>query len=180
MCNQTLANCMHLLICYKLLTRRIQVLLDIINYVGRFLPDTEEICKPLHRLTWTKTEWTWNSMYQELYEKAKTIIKDDVSLKFYNEEHCALQHLQQEPDQCRNEIQQHRKRDIRHTSQPLEIPPLLFCPQGKCYNRPQVISGHIQKGHGNSITKVTVDPAMHTQVQDKDPTLSWLVIQTQP
>ena len=35
--------------------------------------------------TSAKTDWTWNSMYQELYEKQKAIIKDDVCMKFYNE-----------------------------------------------------------------------------------------------
>ena len=32
-----------------------------------------------------KTEWTWNESYQRLFNKAKTIIKEDMCMKFYDE-----------------------------------------------------------------------------------------------
>ena len=33
----------------------------------------------------SKTVWTWNVLYQVLYDKMKSLIKDDVCMKFYNE-----------------------------------------------------------------------------------------------
>ena len=53
------------------------------NYLGKFLP-APEICETLQKLTSAKVCWTWKSMYQELYEKVETIIKDDVCMKLYN------------------------------------------------------------------------------------------------
>ena len=55
------------------------------NYLNKYSPTTVEICELLRRLTSVKALWTWNNMYQELYDKAKAIIKKDTCLKFYNE-----------------------------------------------------------------------------------------------
>ena len=55
------------------------------KYVGKFLPATAEVCKPLKSLTSVKEGWTWYSMYLELYEKVKAISKDVVCRKSYNE-----------------------------------------------------------------------------------------------
>ena len=33
----------------------------------------------------TKCKWTWNDMYQNLYDRAKNIIKENVTMTFYNE-----------------------------------------------------------------------------------------------
>ena len=32
-----------------------------------------------------KTEWTWNEIYQEMFDKAKAIVKEDTCMKFYDE-----------------------------------------------------------------------------------------------
>ena len=36
---------------------------------------TAAVCKPLRKLTSVKTNWAWIGMYQELYNKAKNLIK---------------------------------------------------------------------------------------------------------
>ena len=43
----------------------------------QFLPATVEACDPLQRLTSVKSEWTWNRSYQYLFDKAKTMIKEE-------------------------------------------------------------------------------------------------------
>ena len=55
------------------------------NYLGKFLPLTAEVCKPLRKLTLLKFEWTWNNTYQNLQDRAKTIIKKTVTMTFFNE-----------------------------------------------------------------------------------------------
>ena len=41
-----------------------------------------------------KSEWTWNKLYKELYEKAKALIKTDVCMKFYHKtEHPILKEM---------------------------------------------------------------------------------------
>ena len=44
-----------------------------------------EVCKPLRKLTSRKMTWTWNSSYQQLFNKAKSLIKADVYMKFYDD-----------------------------------------------------------------------------------------------
>ena len=44
----------------------------------------EEVCEPLQKLTSIKTDWKWNRIYQDLYYKAKTIVKKDACMKFYS------------------------------------------------------------------------------------------------
>ena len=37
---------------------------------------------PLRKLTSSKTTWTWNASYQQLFTKAKSLIKADICIKF--------------------------------------------------------------------------------------------------
>ena len=63
----------------------LQAFLGIINYLGKFFPDTAEVCEALHKLTSSKMTWTWNACYQQLFDKAKSIVKADVCMKFYDD-----------------------------------------------------------------------------------------------
>ena len=65
--------------------KELQAFLGIINYIGKFSPDTARVCKPLRKMTSCKSSWTWNESYQQIYNKAKSIIKKDMCMKFYNE-----------------------------------------------------------------------------------------------
>ena len=69
--------------------KELQAFLGIINCLGNFSPGTAEVCKllckPLWKLTSSKMMWTWNASYQQLFDKAKSIIKADVCVKFYND-----------------------------------------------------------------------------------------------
>ena len=58
-------------------------LLGIINYLGKFSPGTAEVCEPLRKLTSTRVAWTWNASYQHMLNKAKSLIKAEVCMKFY-------------------------------------------------------------------------------------------------
>ena len=44
-----------------------------------------EVRKPLRKLTSSKTTWTWNASYQQLFDKAKSLIKSQVCMKFYDD-----------------------------------------------------------------------------------------------
>ena len=48
------------------------------------IPRYTEVCNPLWKLTLVKTEWPWNGMYQDLYDKAKYIIRLDPYIKLYD------------------------------------------------------------------------------------------------
>ena len=65
--------------------RELQAFLDIINYLGKFSPGTAEVCEPLQKLTSSKATWTWNTSYQQLFAEAKSLIKADIYMKFYND-----------------------------------------------------------------------------------------------
>ena len=45
---------------------------------------TAEVCKTLRKLTSVKMDWAWNIMHQKIYDKAKTLIKQDTYMKFYD------------------------------------------------------------------------------------------------
>ena len=62
----------------------LHVFLGIINSLSKFPPSTADICKALRQLTSVKTEWTWNADYQKLFERAKSIIKADACMEFYD------------------------------------------------------------------------------------------------
>ena len=65
--------------------KELQAFLGIINYLGKFSPGTSEVCKLLLKLTSSKMTWTWNTSYQQLFNNAKSIIKADVCMKFYDD-----------------------------------------------------------------------------------------------
>ena len=44
-----------------------------------------DICEPLRKPTSARTELTWNATYQKIFEKAKSIIKEGICMKFYGE-----------------------------------------------------------------------------------------------
>ena len=43
-----------------------------------------EVCEPLQRLTFMKTIWTWNRTDQNLFDRAKALIKEDACMTFYD------------------------------------------------------------------------------------------------
>ena len=50
-----------------------------------FFPSAANVCETLRKLTSSNTLWTFNASYQTLFDKVKSLIKDDVCMKFYNE-----------------------------------------------------------------------------------------------
>ena len=54
------------------------------NYLGKYSPWTAGVCKPLRKLASPKKKWAWNNTYQNLYERAKTSIKKNLFMAFYN------------------------------------------------------------------------------------------------
>ena len=64
--------------------KELQSSLGIINYLSTFSPMTAEVHKSPQKLTPVKTEWLWNSMYQDLYDKAKHISQQDACMKFHD------------------------------------------------------------------------------------------------
>ena len=44
-----------------------------------------EACKPLRKLASSKVTWMWNASYQQLFDKAKSLIKAEMCVKFYDD-----------------------------------------------------------------------------------------------
>ena len=65
--------------------QELQSFLGIINYLGKFSPGTAEVCEPLRKLTSTRVAWTWNTSYHQMFNKAKSFIKAEVCMKFYDD-----------------------------------------------------------------------------------------------
>ena len=65
--------------------KELHAFLGIINYLGKLSPGTADICDPLHKLTSNKVTWTWNASYLALFNKAKSLIKVDMCMKFYDD-----------------------------------------------------------------------------------------------
>ena len=65
--------------------QELQSFLGIINYLGKFSPSTVEVCEPLRKLTSTRVAWTWNASYQQMLNKAKSLTKAEVCMKFYDD-----------------------------------------------------------------------------------------------
>ena len=65
--------------------RELQAFLGIINYLGKFSTGTVEVCKPPQKLTSSTTMWMWNASYQQLFGKAKYLIKVEACMKFYDD-----------------------------------------------------------------------------------------------
>ena len=62
--------------------RELQSFLCIVNYLGKFPPGTVQVCKPVRKLTSSRTTWTWNALYQQLFDNAKSLIKTKVCMQF--------------------------------------------------------------------------------------------------
>ena len=45
---------------------------------------TAEVYKPLRRLTSVNDAWMWYRSYQELYDRATSLVKEDMYMKYYN------------------------------------------------------------------------------------------------
>ena len=65
--------------------KELQAFLGIINYLNKFSPGTSETCKLLRKLMSSKAIWTWNASYQQLFDKAKSLIKAEMCVKFYDD-----------------------------------------------------------------------------------------------
>ena len=65
--------------------KELQAFLGKINYLGKFSPGTTDVCDPLCKLTPSKVTWTWIASYQALFNKAKSLIKVDMCMKFYDD-----------------------------------------------------------------------------------------------
>ena len=65
--------------------KELQAFLGIINYLNKFSPGTSEACELLRKLTSSKVTWTWNASYQQLFDKAKLLIKVEMCMKFYDD-----------------------------------------------------------------------------------------------
>ena len=62
--------------------KELQSFLGIMNYLGQFFLPATEVCEPLWKLTSAKYKWTWKSRYKSLNDKAKKIIKKNVTMEF--------------------------------------------------------------------------------------------------
>ena len=56
-----------------------------VNYLGKISPGTADICDPLCKLISSMVTWTWNVSYQALFNEAKSLIKVDMCMKFYDD-----------------------------------------------------------------------------------------------
>ena len=65
--------------------KELQAFPGIINYLSKFSPDMAEVCEPLRKLTSSKATWTWATLYQQQFEKAKMLIKAEICMKFYDD-----------------------------------------------------------------------------------------------
>ena len=65
--------------------KELQACLGLINYLGTLSPSTADICESWRKITSARTEWTWNVTHQKIFDKAKSIIKDDACMKFYDD-----------------------------------------------------------------------------------------------
>ena len=55
--------------------KELQSFLAILNYLGKFSPVTAEVCRSLRKFKLVKAEWSWNRMYQGIYESNKINLK---------------------------------------------------------------------------------------------------------
>ena len=47
--------------------------MGIFNYLSKLSPVTAKVHEPLRKLTLVKSEWSWNEMYQDLYDKGQKV-----------------------------------------------------------------------------------------------------------
>ena len=45
---------------------------------------TAEVYKSVKRLTSVNAVWTWNSVYHEIHQQAKSLVKKDTCMKYYD------------------------------------------------------------------------------------------------
>ena len=62
----------------------IQCLLDLAQYLSKFLPHLSDITKPLRELTQKDTEWTWGPAQQNAFETLKKAVSSTPVLRYYN------------------------------------------------------------------------------------------------
>ena len=65
--------------------KELKAFLGIINYLSKFSPYTSEVCKPMRKLMSSKAIWIWDTSYQQWFEKAKSLIKAEMCMKFYDD-----------------------------------------------------------------------------------------------
>ena len=65
--------------------KELQAFLGVINYLNKFSLGTSEACKQLRKLMSSKATWTWNTSYKQLFDKAKSLTKAEMCLKFYDD-----------------------------------------------------------------------------------------------
>ena len=65
--------------------KELQAFLGVINYLNKFSPGTSDACELLRKLTSSKATWTWNASYQQLFDKAKSLIKAEMCMQFYDD-----------------------------------------------------------------------------------------------
>ena len=56
--------------------------MGIVNYLGKLSPMTAEVCKIFRRLIQANAAWTWNRLYQNIYERIKSLVKEDMCMKY--------------------------------------------------------------------------------------------------
>ena len=65
--------------------KELQAFLGIINYLNKVSPGTSVPCRPLRKLMSNKATWTWNASYQQLFDRAKSLIEAEMCMKFYDD-----------------------------------------------------------------------------------------------
>ena len=65
--------------------KELQAFLGVINYLNKFSLGQSETCKLLRKLMSSKATWPWNASYQQLFDKAKSLIKVKMCMKFYDD-----------------------------------------------------------------------------------------------
>ena len=62
--------------------KELQAFLGITNYFSKFYPIMARVCEPLWKLMSSGAVWMWNTSYQALYDKMKSLIKAEICMKF--------------------------------------------------------------------------------------------------
>ena len=65
--------------------KELQAFRGVINYLNKFSPGMLETCKLLRKLMSSKATLMWNASYQQLFDKAKSLIKLEMCMKFYDD-----------------------------------------------------------------------------------------------
>ena len=55
------------------------------KYQGKLSTFAKEVCEALRKMNSSKCKWTWYNTYQTLYDRAKNIIRKNVTIAFYSE-----------------------------------------------------------------------------------------------